>query len=126
MTSHRTVFSGLTEQKSLTLLDTTARAEFGRDQDERGWPWSAVMSILLWFTLSAVVMVLPYVFGSGMAALSLALASACFALFVVGAAIGRLNSQGAMLSGTRLLLIGGAAALLVFVLGHLAATSTAG
>jgi hypothetical protein len=109
----------LTAQKWLTFLDTTARAELGRDQDERGWPWSALMSILLWFTLSAVVTVLPYVFGSGVAALSLALASACVALFAVGAAIGRINSQGAMLSGTRLLLIGGGAALLVFVLEHL-------
>ena len=87
---------------------------------------SAAMSILAWFTLSAVVMVLPNVFGSGMAALSFAIASACVALFAVGAAIGQLNSRGAMHSGARLLLIGGAAVLLVFVLGHLAGASMAG
>jgi VIT1/CCC1 family predicted Fe2+/Mn2+ transporter len=84
------------------------------------------MSILLWFTLSAVIMVLPHVFGSGMAALSLALGSACVALFAVGAAVGQLNSQGAVRSGTRLLFMGGAAVLLVFLLGHLAGASTPG
>ncbi|OBG28534.1 VIT1/CCC1 transporter family protein [Mycobacterium sp. 852002-51057_SCH5723018] len=116
----------LTEQRSFTLLDTTARAELGRDPDERGSSWSPAMSILVWFTLSAVVMVLPNIFGSGTAASSLAIASAGVALFAVGAAIGQLDSRGAMRSGTRLLLIGGAAVLLVFVLGHLAAASTAG
>jgi VIT1/CCC1 family predicted Fe2+/Mn2+ transporter len=84
------------------------------------------MSILLWLTLSAVVMVLPNVFGSGIAALSSAIASASVALFAVRAAIGRLNSRGAMRSGTRLLLIGAAAVLLVFALGRLAGASAAG
>lgn len=116
----------LTEQRWSNLLHTTARAEIGRDPDERGSPSSAVMSIVLWFTLSAIITVLPHVFGSGMAALSLALASAGVALFAIGAAVGQLNSQGAVRSGTRLLCIGGAAVLLVFVLGHLAGASTAG
>jgi VIT1/CCC1 family predicted Fe2+/Mn2+ transporter len=113
-------------QRWPTLLDTTGREEVGLDLDERGSPWSAAMSILLWFTLGAVVMVLPYVFGSGMAALSLAIASASVALFAVGAAIGQLNTRGATRSGTQLLLIGGAAVLIVVVLGHLAGASTAG
>jgi VIT1/CCC1 family predicted Fe2+/Mn2+ transporter len=88
------------------MSDTTARAELGLDPDERGSSRSAAMSILVWFTLSTVVMVLPYIFGSGMAALSLATASACVALFAVGAAIGQLNSRGAMRSGAQLVLIG--------------------
>jgi VIT1/CCC1 family predicted Fe2+/Mn2+ transporter len=119
MTSRTTVFSHLgdmmtSRQSTATTTDAGIAAP------------SAVMSILLWFTLSVVVMVLPNVFGSGIAALSLAIASACAALFAVGAAIGQLNGRGAMRSGTRLLLIGCAAVVLVFVLGHLAAASMAG
>jgi VIT1/CCC1 family predicted Fe2+/Mn2+ transporter len=100
-------------------LDTMAREELGLDPDELGSPWSAAFSSLLAFALGAVVVVLPYLFGSGLAALIVAIALACLALFVVGAVIGLLNGKGALRSGTRQLLIGGAAALLVFGIGHL-------
>jgi VIT1/CCC1 family predicted Fe2+/Mn2+ transporter len=100
-------------------LDTMAREELGLDPDELGSPWSAAGSSLLAFALGAVVVVLPYLFGSGLAALIVAIALACLALFVVGAVIGLLNGKGALRSGTRQLLIGGAAALLVFGIGHL-------
>src|SRR6202165_4140061 len=100
-------------------LDTMAREELGLDPDELGSPWSAAVSSLLAFALGAVVVVLPYTFGSGLAALIAAIALACVALFVVGATIGLLNGQRALRSGTRQLFIGGAAAGLVFRIGHL-------
>ena len=108
-----------------TALDTMAREELGLDPDELGSPWSAAISSLLAFALGAVVVVLPYIFASGVAALAVAIASACMALFVVGAAIGLLNGRGAMRSGARQLLVGGGAALLVYVIGHLAGAHTA-
>jgi vacuolar iron transporter family protein len=43
-------------------LDTMAREELGFDPDELGSPWSAAVSSLLAFALSAVVIVLPYLF----------------------------------------------------------------
>lgn len=107
-------------------LDTMAREELGLDPDELGSPWSAAISSLFAFALGAVVVVLPYLFGSGPAALILAIALAGLALFVVGAAIGLLNGRGALRAGTRQLLIGGAAALLVFGIGHLMGASAAG
>jgi VIT1/CCC1 family predicted Fe2+/Mn2+ transporter len=82
-------------------LDTMAREELGLDPDELGSPWSAAISSLLSFAVGAVVVVLPYVFGSGLAALVVATASAGVALFGVGAAIGLLNGRGALRAGVR-------------------------
>jgi vacuolar iron transporter family protein len=100
-------------------LDTMAREELGLDPDELGSPWAAAFSSLLAFTVGAVVVVIPYLFGSGLAALVAAIALACLALFAVGATIGLLNGRAPMRAGIRQLLVGGAAALLVFGIGHL-------
>jgi VIT1/CCC1 family predicted Fe2+/Mn2+ transporter len=101
-------------------LDTMAREELGLDPDELGSPWSAALSSLLAFALGAIVVVLPYFFGSGVAALVTAIVLAGLALFGVGATLGVLNGRGGLRAGIRQLLIGGGAALLVFVIGHLA------
>lgn len=100
-------------------LDTMAREELGLDPDELGSPWSAAFSSLIAFALGAIVVVLPYLFGSGLAALIVAIALAGLALFAVGAMIGLLNGRAATRAGARQLLVGGAAALLVFGIGHL-------
>jgi VIT1/CCC1 family predicted Fe2+/Mn2+ transporter len=99
-----------------------AREELGLDPDELGSPWSAALSSLVAFALGAVVVVLPYVFGSGMAALVTAIVLAALALFGVGTALGLLNGRAALRSGARQLLIGGGAALVVFGIGHLIGT----
>jgi VIT1/CCC1 family predicted Fe2+/Mn2+ transporter len=110
---------------SSVALDTMAREELGLDPDPLGSPWSAAFSSLFAFALGAIVVVLPYPFGSGRAALIVAIVLAGLALFGVGAAIGALNGRGALRSGTRQLLIGGAAAVLVFGIGHLIGASAA-
>ena len=107
-------------------LDTMAREELGLDPDGLGSPWSAAFSSLFAFALGAIVAVLPYLFGSGRTALIVAIVLAGLALFAVGATIGLLNGRGALRSGTRQLLIGGAAALLVFGIGHLIPASAGG
>lgn len=99
-------------------LDTMAREELGLDPDELGSPWSAAASSLLAFAVGAVVVVLPYLFGSGMAALVTAIVLAGLALFGVGAVIGVLNGRSALRAGARQLLVGGVAALVVFGIGH--------
>jgi VIT1/CCC1 family predicted Fe2+/Mn2+ transporter len=100
-------------------LDTLAREELGLDPGELGSPWSAALSSLFAFAAGAVVVVLPYLFGSGRAALIAAVVLAAVALFAVGAVIGLLNGRSAVRSGARQLLVGGAAAVLVFGIGHL-------
>ncbi|ORA34482.1 VIT1/CCC1 transporter family protein [Mycobacterium aquaticum] len=101
-----------------TALDTMVREELGLDPDQLGSPWSAAASSLLAFAAGAVVVVLPFAFGSGMAALFAAIASAGAALFAVGATIGHINGRSALRGGARQLLIGGGAAVLVFIIGH--------
>jgi VIT1/CCC1 family predicted Fe2+/Mn2+ transporter len=100
-------------------LDTMAREELGLDPDELGSPWSAAGSSLIAFTIGAAVAVLPYLFTSGAAALVISIVLAAIALFAVGAALGLLNGRGPLLSGARQLLVGGAAALVVYFVGHL-------
>ncbi|MEV6670022.1 VIT1/CCC1 transporter family protein [Streptomyces sp. NPDC051162] len=101
-----------------TALDTMAREELGLDPEELGSPWSAAFSSLIAFALGAVVVVLPYLFGSGTAALVTAIALAATALFVVGSALGLLNGRTALRSGARQLLVGSGAALAVYFVGH--------
>ena len=105
-------------------LDTMAREELGLDPDELGSPWSAALSSLGAFAAGAVVVVAPYLFSSGWAALIAAIVLASLALFAVGAVIGVLNGRGGLRSGMRQLLIGGGAALLVYVIGRGVGTLT--
>ena len=102
-------------------LDTMAREELGLDPDELGSPWSAALSSLGAFAAGAVVVVLPYGFSSALIA---AIVLASLALFAVGAVIGVLNGRGGLRSGMRQLLIGGGAALLVYVIGRGVGTLT--
>jgi vacuolar iron transporter family protein len=101
-----------------TALETMAREELGLDPAELGSPWTAAVSSLVAFALGAVVVVIPYLFGTGTAALVTAVALAASALFTVGSTLGMLNGKAALRSGARQLLIGGGAALVVYLIGQ--------
>jgi VIT1/CCC1 family predicted Fe2+/Mn2+ transporter len=101
-----------------TALETMAREELGLDPAELGSPWSAAVSSLFAFALGAVVVVIPYLLGSGTAALVTAVVLAASALFTVGSALGMLNGRIALRSGARQLLIGGGAAVVVYLIGQ--------
>jgi VIT1/CCC1 family predicted Fe2+/Mn2+ transporter len=101
-----------------TALETMAREELGLDPAELGSPWTAAVSSLVAFALGAVVVVIPYLFGTGTAALVTAVVLAASALFTVGSALGMLNGKAALRSGARQLLIGGGAALVVYLIGQ--------
>ncbi len=100
-------------------LDTLAREELGLDPAELGSPLSAALSSLLTFAIGALVVIVPYLFGSGTAALVAAIILAACAMIAVGAGIGLLNGRSAVRSGLRQLILGGAAALVTFGIGHL-------
>jgi vacuolar iron transporter family protein len=100
-------------------LDTLAREELGLDPAELGSPLTAAISSLLTFAAGALVVLLPYFAGSGTAALVAAIVLAALALLAVGAGIGVLNGRSGLRSGLRQLLLGGAAALITFGIGHL-------
>ncbi|HWG24288.1 VIT1/CCC1 transporter family protein [Actinospica sp.] len=103
-------------------LDTLAREELGLDPDSLGSPWSAAVSSLLAFASGAFVVVLPYLIGSGTAALVTAIVLFGLALFAVGAGIGVLNGRSALRSGVRQIVVGGLAAAVTFGIGHLIGT----
>lgn len=100
-------------------LDTLTREELGLDPTELGSPLSAAISSMLTFALGALVVIFPYFFGSGTAALIAAIVLAAAALVGVGAGIGILNGRPPARSGLRQLLLGGAAALVTYGIGHL-------
>ena len=100
-------------------LDTLAREELGLDPDDLGSPWGAALSSLFAFAIGAFVVVIPYLAGSGTAALIAAIALVVAALFGVGASIGALNGRGVIRSGLRQVIAGAIAAGITYGVGHL-------
>jgi VIT1/CCC1 family predicted Fe2+/Mn2+ transporter len=100
-------------------LDTLAREELGLDPGQLGSPWGAAASSLLAFAVGAFVVVLPYLIGSGTAALVAAIVLALAAMFGVGATIGALNGRSAVRMGVRQMAVGALAAAVTFGIGHL-------
>ncbi len=100
-------------------LDTLAREELGLDPDELGSPWGSAFSSLFAFAIGAFVVIIPYLAGSGTAALLTAIVLALAALFGVGASIGALNGRGVLRSGLRQVIAGVIAAAVTFGVGHL-------
>lgn len=105
-------------------LDTLTREELGLDPEALGSPWSAAASSLLAFAVGAFVVVVPYLFGGGTAALLTAIGLAVAALFAVGATIGAVNGRSVLHSGLRQVVAGALAAGITFGVGHLIGTST--
>jgi vacuolar iron transporter family protein len=100
-------------------LDTLAREELGLDPGQLGSPWVAAISSLLSFAIGAFVVVVPYLAGSGTAALGTAIGLALAAMFGVGATIGALNGRSAVKMGLRQMLVGALAAAVTYGVGHL-------
>lgn len=103
-------------------LDTLAREELGLDPGQLGSPWTAAIFSLLSFAIGAFVVVLPYLAGSGTAALAAAIGLALAAMFGVGATIGVLNGRSALKMGLRQMFVGVLAAAVTYGAGHLIGT----
>lgn len=100
-------------------LDTMAREELGLNPEELGAPWRVAISSFAAFATGAAVPVVPYVIGSGTAALVGAIAVATVALFAVGVGISFLTGRTVLRTGMRQLLVGGLAATATFGIGRL-------
>ena len=100
-------------------LDTMAREELGLDPGELGSPWVAAGSSFASFTAGALVPLLPFLFGSGTAAVVVSAGLSALALFAVGAMISVVTSRGVVRTGLRMLVIGGAVAALTYGIGSL-------
>ena len=97
-------------------LDTLAREELGLNPDELGSPWVAATSSFAAFTAGAALPLLPFLFGHG-EALAASIALTALGLFAVGASMSLFTGRHALLSGLRMLGIGGAAGLATYFIG---------
>ena len=99
-------------------LDTLVREELGLDPDELGSPWGAATGSFVAFGVGALVPVIPYLLTSGSTAFLAAIGLSIGALFAVGAGVSLLTGRGLLFSGARQVLIGAAAAVVTYVVGH--------
>ncbi len=97
-------------------LDTLAREELGLNPDELGSPWLAAISSFTAFTVGAALPLAPFLFGHG-EALTTSIALTALGLFAVGASMSLFTGRHALLSGLRMLGIGGAAGLATYFIG---------
>ena len=97
-------------------LDTLAREELGLNPDELGSPWVAASSSFAAFTAGAALPLLPFLFGHS-APLTTSIALTALGLFAVGASMSLFTGRHALLSGLRMLGIGGAAGLATWFIG---------
>ena len=100
-------------------LETLAREELGLDPDELGSPIKAAVASFIAFAIGAVVVVIPYLFGSGTAALMTAIALAGAAMLIVGGAVGYLSERGIVFSAVRQFAWGAGAAIVTYAVGAL-------
>jgi VIT1/CCC1 family predicted Fe2+/Mn2+ transporter len=94
-----------------------AREELGVDPTEQPSPWTAAISSFSFFSVGALVPVLPYLVG--FRELWIALAAGGVGLFLAGALVARFTNRRWWISGLRQLLLGAAAAGATYVVGML-------
>ncbi|MGZ5291309.1 MAG: VIT1/CCC1 transporter family protein [Actinomycetota bacterium] len=103
-----------------TALETHAREELGLDPGEGlGSPVAAATTSFATFAIGAMLPLLPFLFWSGARAAGVSAAVSGAALFGVGAAMSVLTGRNAVISGIRMLAIGGAAAGVTYLVGTL-------
>lgn len=100
-------------------LEVHAKEELGLDPKQLGSPWGAAGSSFITFALGAFVPLFPYLFTEGFAAGWTAAGLALGLLFIVGGFMSRFTDRPVILSGGRMLIIGGTAALITFGIGRL-------
>ncbi len=100
-------------------LDTLAREELGLNPDDLGSPWGAALFSFLAFTAGALIPLVPFAVRIGPSPLVAAALLAGLALFAVGTTLSLFTGRGALASGLRMVLIGGASGLATYTIGKL-------
>jgi VIT1/CCC1 family predicted Fe2+/Mn2+ transporter len=101
-------------------LDALAREELGLNPDDLGSPWGAALFSFLAFAAGAVLPLAPFLLGLPLArAIVLAAVVAGVALFAVGAALSLFTGRRAFTGGLRMVLIGGGAGIVTWLIGSL-------
>lgn len=104
-------------------LETHAREHLGLNPQDLGSPVGAGVASFVSFALGATVPLLPFILGAGARAFALAVALAAVGLFAVGVASSWVTGEERLHGGVRLVLIGGGAGLIAFLIGKLLGVS---
>jgi vacuolar iron transporter family protein len=110
-------------RRSDIALDTLAREELGLDPARLGSPWVAAVSSLVAFALGALIPLVPFLVGSGTAAIVASATVSVVALFVAGAATSIFTGRHAGRAGLRMALIGVGVATVTFLIGTAVGTT---
>ena len=101
-------------------LDALAREELGLNPDDLGSPWGAAVFSFLAFAAGAILPLVPFLLGLPLGtALMVAAVVAGVALFGVGAALSLFTGRRAIAGGLRMVLIGGGAGVVTWLIGNL-------
>lgn len=100
-------------------LQTHAREELGLDPDDLGSPWGAAVSSFVTFSIGALIPLIPFLFGSGAAAILWASILSGLTLFAIGATMTVFTGKNLVVQGLKMLAIGGAAAAITYLVGSL-------
>jgi VIT1/CCC1 family predicted Fe2+/Mn2+ transporter len=101
-------------------LDVLAREELGLNPDDLGSPWGAAIFSFIAFAAGALIPLLPFVMGSvGTKALVVSAACAGVALMAVGGTLSLFSGRSASYGALRMLLIGGGAGAVTYLIGSL-------
>jgi VIT1/CCC1 family predicted Fe2+/Mn2+ transporter len=98
-------------------LQTHAREELGIDPESLGRPVSAAVSSFVTFSVGATIPLVPYFFGSGTAALVVAIVLGVVAAITVGALLARFTGRPMARSALRQLVFSAVPAAVTFALG---------
>jgi vacuolar iron transporter family protein len=100
-------------------LDVLSREELGLNPDDLGSPWRAASASFVTFAAGAVIPLLPFLARlAGTAAVMLSAAMTAVALFAVGLSLSLFTGRDALRSALRMVLIGGGAGTLSFLVGR--------
>ena len=99
-------------------LETHAREELGIDPNSLGQPVSAAVSSFLTFSIGATIPLVPYFFGSGTAAMVVAIVLGVVAALTVGALLARYTGRPMGRSALRQLLFSAVPAAITFAIGN--------
>ena len=104
-------------------LETHAREHLGLNPDDLGSPIGAAISSFASFALGALVPLVPFMVGAGERAFGFAAAAAALSLFIVGMTTSQLTGQPLLRGGLRLLVVGGGAGIVAYLIGKLLGVS---
>jgi VIT1/CCC1 family predicted Fe2+/Mn2+ transporter len=102
-----------------TAIDTMAKEELGFDPEELGHPGKAGITSGIFFTLGALIPIIPWVVFPGILALYTSIIMSLGGFFFIGVGRTLVTGKSPWKSGVEMFLIGTAAAIITYVIGGL-------